>query len=82
MDLIQFLREEWDWFTAAWGKAAQLDDERCRGCWTCYEVCPVGCFRPDRERRMVQQMDGDRCVACGACVLQCPEGALRLAPLR
>jgi len=78
MGLMRFLRQEWEWFTAARGKVARLDPERCRGCWTCYEVCPVGRFRPDRERRVVRVMDGDRCVACGACVLQCPEGALQL----
>ena len=82
MGLRQLLREEWAWFTAVRSKAARLDQARCRGCWTCYEVCPVGCFRPDRERHVVRLPDRGRCVACGACVLQCPEGALRLAPLR
>jgi len=54
MGLRQLLREEWAWFTAVRGKAARLDSALCRGCWTCYEVCPVGCFRPDRERHVEQ----------------------------
>jgi NAD-dependent dihydropyrimidine dehydrogenase PreA subunit len=78
MRLRQLLREEWEWFLAARDKAARLDQERCRGCWTCTEVCPVGCFEPDRERQVVRFLNGDVCVACGACVLQCPEGALKL----
>jgi len=52
--------------------------ERCRGVWQCYEVCPVGCWTPDYERRVVIFHDPDKCIACGACVLQCPEKAIAL----
>ncbi|MGD8752197.1 MAG: ferredoxin family protein [Anaerolineales bacterium] len=52
--------------------------EKCKGVWQCYEVCPVGCWAPDRERRVVVFHDPEWCVACGACVLQCPEGAIEL----
>lgn len=52
--------------------------ERCNGTWQCYEVCPIGCWRPDRENRVVIFEHGERCIACGACVLQCPERAIEL----
>jgi NAD-dependent dihydropyrimidine dehydrogenase PreA subunit len=52
--------------------------DRCVGVWQCYEVCPVGCWTPDRERRKAVFKHGERCVACGACVLQCPEKAIEL----
>ncbi|HEY63519.1 MAG TPA: 4Fe-4S binding protein [Caldilineae bacterium] len=52
--------------------------ERCRGCWQCYEVCPIGCWMPDRERRAVMFQHAQRCIACGACVLQCPTDAIEL----
>ncbi len=52
--------------------------ERCKGVWQCYEVCPVGCWTPDYESRVVVFHDPDRCIACGACVLQCPEDAIEL----
>ena len=81
MDLKRLLREEIDWFVAARSKAAKLDAELCRGCWTCHDVCPVGCFRPKWGQGVVEMVSRERCVACGACVLQCSERALRLAPL-
>ena len=52
--------------------------EKCKGVWQCYEVCPVGCWTPDRARRVVVFHDPDKCIACGACVLQCPEDAIEL----
>ena len=52
--------------------------EKCKGIWQCYEVCPVGCWTPDRTRRLVVFHDPDKCIACGACVLQCPEDAIEL----
>jgi NAD-dependent dihydropyrimidine dehydrogenase PreA subunit len=82
MELKQLLLEEWDWFTTAWGKAARLDPTLCKGCWSCYDVCPVGCFRPDSHARIVRMVRQDACVACAACVLQCPEGALQMTGKR
>jgi NAD-dependent dihydropyrimidine dehydrogenase PreA subunit len=60
------------------GLEIHFDADRCKGVWQCYEVCPVGCWTPDRERRKVVFHDPDLCIACGACVLQCPEGAIEL----
>jgi NAD-dependent dihydropyrimidine dehydrogenase PreA subunit len=56
----------------------RFDPERCKGTWQCYEVCPVGCWTPDRKARVVAFHDAERCIACGACVLQCPEDAIEL----
>jgi NAD-dependent dihydropyrimidine dehydrogenase PreA subunit len=53
--------------------------EKCRGIWQCYEVCPVGCWSPDRSRRVAVFHDPGKCIACGACVLQCPEHAIELS---
>jgi len=55
-----------------------FDVTRCKGRWECYEVCPVGCWTPDYDRRVVGFHDAEQCIACGACVLQCPEGAIEL----
>ena len=55
-----------------------FDPEACKGVWQCYEVCPIGCWIPDYDGRVVEFHHGERCIACGACVLQCPEGAIEL----
>ena len=60
------------------GLEVVFDPEKCTGVWQCYEVCPIGCWTPDRERRKAVFHDAERCIACGACVLQCPEGAIEL----
>jgi NAD-dependent dihydropyrimidine dehydrogenase PreA subunit len=52
--------------------------EKCKGVWQCYNVCPVGCWTPDYEKRVVVFHDSEKCIACGACVLQCPEDAIEL----
>jgi NAD-dependent dihydropyrimidine dehydrogenase PreA subunit len=56
-----------------------FDPEKCKGVWQCYEVCPVGCWTPDRVRRVAIFHDPEKCIACSACALQCPEGAIRLS---
>jgi len=56
----------------------RLDRALCRGCGTCFVICPIGVFG---------ELDGDRKTtfahheawfSCSACVMQCPSGALSL----
>ncbi len=54
------------------------DASKCKGTWECYNVCPVGCWTPDKSLRKAVFHDPKRCIACGACVLQCPEKAIEL----
>ncbi|MCD6554913.1 MAG: hypothetical protein DRI52_07280 [Chloroflexi bacterium] len=72
------LRSFWQFMINTIFKTVHWDEERCSGCLTCYEVCPVGCCLPDPATKKIRVPDQDRCVVCGACVLQCPEGALAL----
>lgn len=53
-----------------------LDLERCRGVFTCWDVCPEACFEKREGARKVEVAHGDRCVKCGACIVQCPMDAL------
>ncbi len=72
------LLEHWHLARTLRTLAIHFDPDKCAGIWQCYAVCPMGCWTPDHERRVVV-FHGERlCVACGACVLQCPEDAIVL----
>ena len=53
-----------------------LDEDRCDGVYSCWEVCPEACFEKRDDVRKVTLAHEDRCVRCGACVVQCPQDAL------
>jgi NAD-dependent dihydropyrimidine dehydrogenase PreA subunit len=72
------LAEQWRIARRLRGLQIHFYPEKCAGVWQCYEVCPVGCWTPDRARRVVVFHDPERCIACGACVLQCPQSAIEL----
>jgi NAD-dependent dihydropyrimidine dehydrogenase PreA subunit len=76
--LGELLAEHWRLLRDLRKLQIKLDAERCKGTWECYQVCPVGCWSPDYERRKVVFHDPALCIACGACVLQCPEDAIEL----
>ncbi len=56
---------------------AYVDPERCVGCGTCEEVCPLGAISVEE----VARVDQNRCIGCGTCVAQCPRGAIELKSL-
>jgi NAD-dependent dihydropyrimidine dehydrogenase PreA subunit len=50
----------------------KVDLDRCTGCGTCVQDCPLGAIRLRKKKAAVD----DRCTLCGACVKVCPEEAL------
>jgi NAD-dependent dihydropyrimidine dehydrogenase PreA subunit len=54
----------------------RLDLERCKGLYSCWEVCPRACFEKRPDARKVEHAHDERCVHCGACVVQCSLDAL------
>jgi len=52
-----------------------IREEQCIGCKICDLVCPVECFAPGENRKMLF-VNPDICVGCGACVIQCPTDAI------
>lgn len=79
MDVKAMLVEEWRNVRELRYLRIQLYPELCSGSWQCYEVCPIGLWTPDHERRVVELDDSLPCIACGACVLQCPSEAISLS---
>jgi Fe-S-cluster-containing hydrogenase component 2 len=55
--------------------AVKVDLEKCTGCGTCKDVCPVEAIQLHDDKAKV---DEEECVDCGTCVEECPEGALSL----
>jgi NAD-dependent dihydropyrimidine dehydrogenase PreA subunit len=70
--------EHWDIARSLRGLRIYFDPGRCIGDWLCYEVCPVGCWKPDLKKGKALFTKPERCVACGACSLQCPGLAIEL----
>ena len=53
-----------------------VDNERCRGVFSCFEVCPEACFEKQQEPRLAFYAHPDACIRCGACVVQCSQDAV------
>ncbi|HAX61950.1 MAG TPA: ferredoxin [Elusimicrobia bacterium] len=51
-----------------------VDKEKCTGCETCVEQCPVGAiFMTDS----IAMIDMEKCIRCGVCHNICPQDAIR-----
>lgn len=54
--------------------AAKVDKDKCNGCGTCREVCPVNAVEIVDGKAVIS----DDCVECGTCVDQCPNEAISI----
>jgi len=55
--------------------AVKVDLEKCTGCGTCKDICPVEAIELNNDKVTVNK---EECVDCGTSVEECPEGALLL----
>jgi len=53
--------------------AVTVDVEKCTGCGSCEEVCPVEAIHVEDGKTRV---DDQACVDCGTCMDACPENAI------
>ncbi len=60
------------------GFHAFVDQNRCSGCETCLERCPMDAIVMGAGDSA--EVDLDRCIGCGLCVNTCPEEAIHLEP--
>jgi NAD-dependent dihydropyrimidine dehydrogenase PreA subunit len=54
----------------------QVDVEKCTGCETCVDVCPVGVYEMQNGKSVAVNIED--CLICRACEMQCPEGAIQV----
>ncbi len=53
----------------------EIDEERCKHCHQCMEICPPKALRQE-EKRLI--FDYGQCIRCFCCQEICPEGAITL----
>ena len=54
----------------------KVDSEKCTGCGTCVDVCPVEVFEIKNDKSIPVRQE--ECIVCRACEVQCPEGAIEV----
>jgi formate hydrogenlyase subunit 6/NADH:ubiquinone oxidoreductase subunit I len=65
----------------------QIQDEACKGCRKCVEVCPVEAMAlvsandPHQSKKKKARVNREICLGCGVCVRVCPDGCITLQPL-
>jgi ferredoxin len=55
--------------------AAKVDAEKCTGCETCVESCPLEAIAMNDGKAVI---DEETCGDCGACIDACPVEAISL----
>jgi heterodisulfide reductase subunit A-like polyferredoxin len=53
-----------------------IDKNKCIGCGTCMEKCPIDAIESDENNKA--ERNADWCIGCGICAHFCPENAISL----
>ncbi len=54
----------------------KIDLDKCTGCGTCVDVCPVSVYELRKEKSVAVNVD--ECLVCRACETQCPANAIEV----
>lgn len=66
-------------FAAPSRYVSAVDADRCAGCLTCVERCPMDAVSDSGGQA---EIDEDKCIGCGLCMSTCPEEAISLLETR
>ena len=53
-----------------------IDQNKCIGCGTCVQLCPVGAISFNSDGKAV--IDPNTCIKCGTCEVSCPVSAIKI----
>ena len=54
--------------------AVSVDLEKCTGCGSCVEACPLEAIKIENDKAVVSE----ECTECETCIDECPNDALSL----
>ena len=57
-----------------------INEEKCVGCGTCVNSCPMDVIRLNRERKKAYVAYPQECMCCASCEVDCPTGAIFVDP--
>lgn len=60
--------------------SVKVDLEKCTGCGTCVDTCPVGVFELSDAsgETKSEPVNESECIVCRACEVSCPEEAIEV----
>ena len=61
-----------------------FDNEACKGCELCVNVCPVDILYLDKKRmnikgyHLISVTDINKCIGCASCAIVCPDSVIKV----
>ena len=56
-----------------------IEEQGCRGCTLCVDVCPVQVFELDAARNLARVVRSEDCIGCFSCFYECPSQCVAVA---
>jgi NAD-dependent dihydropyrimidine dehydrogenase PreA subunit len=59
-----------------------INEEKCNGCSTCVDTCPMDVFRMDEDTEKSAITYQEDCQICHLCRIYCPVDAITITPAK